>query len=85
MEVFSRGFELRNALTEGDIIPTFRPINDLRTGQPIAYEVLSVMRRGDSLITAAQFIKVAEDLGLVREIDLCVIGKAIQVGVPDLG
>lgn len=84
MEVFSRGFELRNALTEGDIVPTFQPINDLRSGQPIAYEVLSVMRRGETLITASQFIKVAEDLGLVREIDLSVINQALQIAPPDV-
>lgn len=78
MEVFSRGFELRNALQGGDIIPTFQPITDLNTGEPIAYEVLACMKRGDVLLSASEFIMVAEDLGLVREIDLCVIGSALE-------
>jgi len=79
MEVFSRGFELRNALEGGDIIPTFQPITDLNTGEPIAYEVLATMKRGDVLLSASEFIMVAEDLGLVREIDLCVIGRALEL------
>lgn len=78
MEVFSRGFELRNAIENGDIEPTFQPITDLATGRPIAYEVLANMRRGDLMLPASQFIMVAEDLGLVREIDLCVIEKALH-------
>lgn len=78
MEVFSRGFELRNAIENGDIEPTFQPITDLASGQPLAYEVLANMRRGELMLPASQFIMVAEDLGLVREIDLCVIGKALE-------
>lgn len=78
MEVFSRGFELRNAIENGDIEPTFQPITELSTGQPMAYEVLANMRRGELMLPASQFIMVAEDLGLVREIDLCVIGKALK-------
>ena len=78
MEVFSRGFELRNAIENGDIEATFQPITELTTGKAMAYEVLANMRRGDVMLPASQFIMVAEDLGLVREIDLCVISKALQ-------
>jgi len=82
MEVFSRGFELRNAIVNGDIVPTFQPITDLASGEPIAYEVLANMQRGELLVPASQFIMVAEDLGLVREIDLCVIGRALEIAPP---
>jgi len=78
MEVFSRGFELRTALERNDIVPTFQPIMDLETGKPLAYEVLANMKRGDAYITASEFIKVAEELGLVRDIDLAVIGQALN-------
>jgi diguanylate cyclase (GGDEF)-like protein/PAS domain S-box-containing protein len=78
-EVFSRGFELRNALAADDIQPTFQPIYDLGCGKPIAYEVLANMRRGDVLLPAQEFIKVAEDLGLVREIDLHIISQALTI------
>jgi diguanylate cyclase (GGDEF)-like protein/PAS domain S-box-containing protein len=84
MEVFSRGFELRNAIENGDIEPTFQPINILGTGQPMAYEVLANMRRGEMMLPASQFIMVAEDLGLVREIDLCVIEKALKQAPSDV-
>jgi predicted signal transduction protein with EAL and GGDEF domain len=84
MEVFSRGFELRNAIEAGDIVPTFQPITDLRNGKPMAYEVLANMQRGNLFMPASQFIKVAEDLGLVREIDLHVIGKALQLAPKDI-
>jgi len=84
MEVFSRGFELRNAIEGGDIIPTFQPITDLNTGEPLAYEVLATMKRGDVLLSASEFIMVAEDLGLVREIDLCVIGSALELAPPNI-
>lgn len=79
MEVFSRGFELRNAIEAGHIVPTFQPITDLRTGEPMAYEVLAIMRLGELMVPASQFIKVAEDLGLVREIDLHIIGRALEL------
>jgi len=84
MEVFSRGFELRNAIENGDIEATFQPITNLDTGQPMAYEVLANMRRGELMLPASQFIMVAEDLGLVREIDLCVINKALQQAPPNV-
>lgn len=79
MEVFSRGFELRNAIEAGQIVPTFQPITDLNTGKPIAYEVLANMQRGNLMVPASQFIKVAEDLGLVREIDLHIISRALEL------
>ena len=78
MEVFSRGFELRNAIESDKIVPTFQPIIDLKTGQPLAYEVLANMKRGDAYVAASEFIKVAEELGLVREIDLTVMEKALK-------
>ena len=84
MEVFSRGFELRNAIVNGDIQPTFQPITDLASGEPIAYEVLANMQRGELLVPASEFIMVAEDLGLVREIDLSVIGRAIEIAPPQV-
>lgn len=83
MEVFSRGFELRNAIEAGHIVPTFQPITDLRSGQPMAYEVLAIMQLGELMVPASQFIKVAEDLGLVREIDLHIIAQALKLAPHD--
>jgi EAL domain-containing protein (putative c-di-GMP-specific phosphodiesterase class I) len=42
------------------------------------------MRRGELMLPASEFIMVAEDLGLVREIDLCVIEKALEQAPPQV-
>lgn len=77
MEIFSQGFELRNALEGGLIAPFLQPIYDLRTGAPFAYEVLTRLKRGDQYVAADEFVLIAEDLGLIREMDLFVIGRAL--------
>lgn len=78
MSIFHQGFQLRNALEEGNIIPALQPICDIVTGEPVAYEVLARMRRGDAIVDAFEFIAVAEELGLAREVDLHIIGQAMR-------
>ncbi|MHB8455685.1 MAG: putative bifunctional diguanylate cyclase/phosphodiesterase [Acidiferrobacterales bacterium] len=79
MSIFSQGFQLRNALEQGNLMPAFQPICDIRTGLPIAYEALARMQHGGSTIKAADFIAVAEELGLTREIDLHIIEQALRL------
>lgn len=78
MEIFSQGFELRNALSNGLIFPFLQPIVDLRTGAVAAYEVLTRLKRGNRFISAEEFVLVAEDLGLIRDMDLYVIGEVVR-------
>jgi len=78
MDIFSQGFELRNALNNGMIAPFLQPIFDLRKNEVMAYEVLTRLRRGDSYVAADEFVLIAEDLGLIREMDMFVINKALQ-------
>ncbi len=78
MDIFSQGFELRNALNNGMIAPFLQPIFDLRKNEVMAYEVLTRLKRGDSYVPADEFVLIAEDLGLIREMDLFVINKALQ-------
>jgi EAL domain-containing protein (putative c-di-GMP-specific phosphodiesterase class I) len=78
MDIFSQGFEVRNAISAGMIQPFMQPIVDLRTRKVFAYEVLTRMRRGDAFVPADDFIPIAEDLGLIREMDLFVIGQALR-------
>jgi EAL domain-containing protein (putative c-di-GMP-specific phosphodiesterase class I) len=78
MDIFSQGFEVRNAISAGMILPFMQPIVDLKTRKVFAYEVLTRMRRGDAFVPADDFIPIAEDLGLIREMDLYVIGQALQ-------
>ncbi|OGI44852.1 MAG: hypothetical protein A2637_08155 [Candidatus Muproteobacteria bacterium RIFCSPHIGHO2_01_FULL_65_16] len=77
MSIFSQGFQLRSALEQGNIHPAFQPICNLRTGETIAYEVLARMRLNGSVIHAKDFITVAEELGLTRDVDLHVIRAAL--------
>jgi diguanylate cyclase (GGDEF)-like protein/PAS domain S-box-containing protein len=77
MSIFSQGFQLRNAIEQGHIHPAFQPICNLKNGAPVAYEVLARMRVNGLVIQAKDFITVAEELGLTREVDLHVIGQAL--------
>ncbi len=78
MDIFSQGFELRNALQAGMIAPFIQPIVNLQTREIFAYEVLTRLRRGDSYVAADEFIPIAEDLGLIREMDLHIIREALR-------
>jgi diguanylate cyclase (GGDEF)-like protein/PAS domain S-box-containing protein len=79
MDIFSQGFEVRNAIAAGMILPFMQPIVDLKTRKVFAYEVLTRMRRGDSFVPADDFIPIAEDLGLIRDMDLFVISQALTL------
>ncbi len=83
MSIFSQGFELRNALDQGNIHPAFQPIYEMRSGKPLAYEVLARMRLNGAVIQAQDFIAVAEELGLTRDVDLHIIGSALNHTPPD--
>ncbi len=85
MSIFSQGFQLRNALEQGDLMPAFQPICDIRTGKPIAYEALARMHHGGATIKAGDFIAVAEELGLTREIDLHIIEHALHLAPAGYG
>ncbi|HEU5337743.1 MAG TPA: EAL domain-containing protein, partial [Sulfuricaulis sp.] len=83
MSIFSQGFQLRNALEQGHIHPAFQPICNLRDGEPMAYEVLARMRINGLVIQAKDFITVAEELGLTRDVDLHIIGQALKLTPPE--
>lgn len=82
MSIFSQGFQLRNALEEGNIHPAFQPIWNMKSGAPMAYEVLARMRIDGAVIQAKDFITVAEELGLTRDVDLHIIRTALAVTPP---
>ena len=78
MDIFSQGFELRNAFSAGMISPFMQPIVNLQTGEIFAYEVLTRLKRGNQYIVADDFVTIAEDLGLIREMDLSIIRQALM-------
>lgn len=77
--IFSQGFKLRDALEQGNLMPAFQPICDIDSGRPVAYEALARMQHDGSLIKAGDFIAVAEELGLTRDIDLHIIEQSLRL------
>jgi len=78
MSIFNQGFQLRNALEQGKLHPAFQPICNMQNGEPLAYEVLARMRLDDDVIQAKDFIGLAEELGLTRDVDLHIIRTALN-------
>ena len=83
MSIFSQGFDLRNALAAGNIQPAFQPIYDMQHGEPVAYEVLARMHHKGVVVQAKDFIAVAGELGLTREVDLHIIRLALATTPPE--
>jgi EAL domain-containing protein (putative c-di-GMP-specific phosphodiesterase class I) len=73
--------EIRNAITAGEFIPYYQPQIDLGTGQLTGFEVLA---RWDSpekgLLEPSEFMDVAEGSGLIAELSLSVMRRALQEG-----
>ena len=85
MSIFNQGFQLRHALEHGNINPAFQPICNMQSGKPMAYEVLARMRHQDSIIQAKDFIVLAEELGLTRDVDLHIIKQALALAPKNQG
>lgn len=67
--------ELRAALAGGDIVPFFQPVVDLATRDVVGYEALARWQHAErGVINPAEFIPVAEELGLI-----CQLGESILV------
>ena len=60
---------LRRALADSLLVPVFQPIIDLKDGRIHAAEALVRIQDGDTLILPAEFIDVAEETGLIVEVD----------------
>jgi len=69
MTIFKRGDFLRCALRENRIEAFLQPIVDVQSHAVIAFEVLVRIRDGDVIVPAGEFIEVAEELGLAKELD----------------
>lgn len=67
--VFKQGDFLRSALREDRVEAFLQPIVDVQTKQIIAFEVLVRIRDGELIVPASEFIEVAEELGMAKELD----------------
>ena len=77
-DIFHRGDFIRRALQENRVEAFMQPIVDLCSGHVFAYEVLARIRDGETVVAAEQFIAAAEDLGMIREIDMRVFQQGLQ-------
>ncbi len=83
-----RSYELeadfREALQQGRLIPHFQPIVELRSGEPVGFEVLARWPRADgSCVMPDRFLPIARESALTGELDLQIIEKAL-IAVPEL-
>lgn len=70
---------IREALLTQSFFLVFQPIVNLRTGEVSHYEALIRMKGHDNrVISPAEFIPVAERMGLIHSIDLWVVEKAVD-------
>ncbi|WP_157202855.1 EAL domain-containing protein [Calidithermus chliarophilus] len=66
---------LSHALAEGELLLHFQPIVGLENQQPVAYEALEALVRWPGGPAPAVFIPLAEETGLVKELDRYVLTR----------
>lgn len=62
--------------TGSQIEPHFQPIVSLQEGKVQVHELLMRIRQSDQLVTASEFISIAERIGVVHQLDYVLIKKA---------
>jgi diguanylate cyclase (GGDEF)-like protein len=81
-EVFRQASEknilVQRALDERRIRPFFQPISDVITGEIHIHELLMRIEMDDRIVTAHDFIDVAESMGIVHKMDYQLIEQAFE-------
>ncbi|MDA8383793.1 MAG: bifunctional diguanylate cyclase/phosphodiesterase [Betaproteobacteria bacterium] len=67
-----------NAVNEGRIEPFFQPILDVQSGRVVGHEVLSRLSLDGEQLTAERFIEYAERAGVIHQLDIMVMEKALH-------
>ena len=70
--------QLRHAVHEGDFEVHYQPKIDTASGAIVGAEALVRMRCGDTLVAPGVFIALAEQTGLIVDIDKLVLGRACR-------
>ena len=79
-EALGRLNQIREALDQHRFTLHAQPIVDVATGETVQHELLIRMLDEDgALVPPGQFLPVAEEYGLIREIDRWVIGQAARI------
>lgn len=75
--------ELRRAIPAGDIVPWFQPVVDAADGRITAVEVLARWNHAErGMIPPGVFVPLAEELGLIGELDGAIFQSACQNASP---
>jgi len=75
--------ELRRAIPGGEIEPWFQPVIDSNSGRVVAVEVLARWNHPEQgLLSPAAFVPIAEELGLIGQIDEAVFEAACARAAP---
>ena len=75
--------ELRRAIPGGEIEPWFQPVVDSHSGRVVAIEVLARWNHPDQgLLLPGAFVPIAEELGLIGQIDEAVFETACAAAAP---
>jgi EAL domain-containing protein (putative c-di-GMP-specific phosphodiesterase class I)/GGDEF domain-containing protein len=78
-ESYALEADVRLALQQKEMIPFFQPIVDLKSGEPLGFEVLARWPITDGhLVSPSVFVPVARSVGLTAELDLQIIEKALE-------
>jgi diguanylate cyclase (GGDEF)-like protein/PAS domain S-box-containing protein len=71
--------ELRAAISGGDLVPHYQPVMDLRTHRVVGFEALVRWPHPEgALVEPRHFVPLAQEIGLIGEIDACVLRKACR-------
>ncbi len=74
--------DIRQALADNSLIPTFQPIVELRTGRLASFEVLARWdHQHHGLVLPTNFISLAEEDGLIGEVTQQIVNKAFHAGL----
>lgn len=66
------------AIEKGSVIPYFQPIVDTRSGEVAIHEMLMRIRHEGQIVTAGEFVAIAETLGVIHKLDYLLIEKAFK-------
>ncbi len=77
-EFANKSFLVLETVEKKNVIPFFQPIMNLRTKKVEAYEVLMRIQHGSDILSAAEFIHIAERIGVIHRLDYILMEKALQ-------
>ncbi|ADC88944.1 diguanylate cyclase/phosphodiesterase [Thermocrinis albus DSM 14484] len=69
---------LMQALEKDAVIPYLQPIVELKDMKVLGYEVLMRLEVDGQILTAGQFVEVAEKLGVMPQLDVLLIEKVLE-------